>query len=158
MPTAASRRAGPGTNGCSSRRSTRRTRSAALRSRSALVIVPDVSGAGGARAIAEPRGSPYLLEGQAARVERPRVEIVLELGQRAAGVVGEEVLDHPDLAVVVPGQVDVLDRDEVHGDLLAGRTPDRQPDRAVRMPGGQQPERRREDRPRALLGVAEEAP
>ena len=68
----------------------------------------------------------------------------------------EDVLHHPDLAVVVERQVDVLVRDEVHRQPLAGGAAHGEPERAVA--GRQQEEGRREHRPRPVLRVAEERP
>src|SRR4051794_40861183 len=97
-------------------------------------------------------------EVEAARVEVVRVELVPELVERPPRVVCEQMLHDADPAVVVPGQVDVLARDEVHREPHARRAADGDADEAVAVARREQPERRREDGPRPLLRVAEEAP
>src|SRR5207244_12741915 len=92
------------------------------------------------------------LQVDAPRVEAGRVELCPELLDRAGHVLGEQVLDDPDLDVVVPRDVDVLVRDEIHGCSLAGRAPDGEADRPG--PRRQQEARRGEPRPRTLLRVA----
>src|SRR5947209_2789547 len=66
------------------------------------------------------------LEIDAPGVESGGIELVSELLDRPGDVVREDVLDDSDLGVVVPGNVHVLMRDEVHGRPLAGRAPDRE--------------------------------
>src|SRR5262245_23725347 len=97
-----------------------------------------------------------LLQGEAARVETGRVELRLEVLHGPRGVVGEDVRDDADLAVVVPREVDVRVRDEVDRDLVAGRAAHGEAERAVAR--GKDAERGRVHGPRALLRVAEEAP
>src|SRR6476646_1678056 len=63
---------------------------------------------------------------------------------------------HPDLAVVVERDVDVRMRDEVERQPAAARAAHGEPHRPVRR--REEGERRREDRTRLLLGIAEEAP
>src|SRR5207237_8922384 len=61
-----------------------------------------------------------------------------------------------DVRIVVERQVDVRLRDEVHGQPLAGWAADGDADGSVAR--SEQRERGGKDRPRPLLGVAEEAP
>jgi len=86
----------------------------------------------------------------------PRIELLAELVEGLFEVFGEEVLDDADLDVVVPRHVDVKVRDNVDGCPLARRAAHRQTERPVTR--REQEERRREDRARPFLGVAEEAP
>src|SRR6478752_9065619 len=102
------------------------------------------------------RMRPELLQSQTPRVERGRPELRLELLEGCEGVRSEHVFHHPDLAVVVEREVDVRLRDEVERQPPAARAADGEADRSVgRREKG---ERGREDGPRALLRVAEEAP
>src|SRR5580765_1835883 len=71
------------------------------------------------------------LEAQAAGVERGGIELGAEILERTGEVVAEDMLDHPDLRVVVERQVDVLVRDEVHRRPLARRAADGEAERAV---------------------------
>ena len=63
-----------------------------------------------------PKTKTRPLEGQAAGVERGRVELSAELLDCAGDIVVEDVLHHSDLRVIVEGQVDVLVCDEVDRD------------------------------------------
>ena len=66
--------------------------------------------------------------------------------------------DDADLAIVVKRKVDVRTADEVHRHATADRTADRDADAVAGPAIRQQPERGREDRARAVLRPAEEAP
>ena len=70
----------------------------------------------------------------------------------------EDVLHHPHLAVVHERDVDVRARDQVDRDLAARGAAHREPDAVAARRRREQLERRREHRPRPLLGPAEEAP
>src|SRR5206468_12681388 len=84
------------------------------------------------------------------------VELARELLDRQARVARENVLHDADVRIVVERQVDVRLRDEVYGQPLAGRAADGDADGSVAR--SEQRERGGKDRPRPLLGVAEEAP
>ena len=51
-----------------------------------------------------------------ARVETPRVQLGRELLDRLVRILGEEVLHHPHVPVVVERNVEVRDRDQVDGE------------------------------------------
>src|SRR5579864_5430181 len=91
---------------------------------------------------------------QAAGVERRRPELRPELLDRRLEIPCEDVLDHPDLAIVVEREVDVLVADEVDRRPGARRAVHGDPDPAVA--GRQEEERGRENWPRPLLWVTEE--
>ena len=90
------------------------------------------------------------------RMKAARVEIVPELLEHPLRVDGEHVRNDADLGVVVEREVDVLVRDEVDRDAAACRATHGQAEGAVAR--SQQEERGREDGPRPILRVAEEAP
>src|SRR6266851_2910808 len=98
------------------------------------------------------------LQGQAASVEAPRPQLRAKLLDRAFRIRREEVLDDPDLGIVVERQVDVLGREEVDGDPLADRAADSDADRAGPASRREQEEGGGKDGSRLLLGEAEEAP
>src|SRR5207253_3714943 len=101
-------------------------------------------------------GLNALLQAEAACVEATRVELLAKGLERMGHDLGEHVLDDAHLRVVPERQVDMARRDEVHGRARTCRAADGDADRAVTW--REHEERRREDRPGPLPGVAEEAP
>src|SRR5581483_8630952 len=102
------------------------------------------------------RGLMRLRQPETAGVEGRRPELGPELLHGCTQVVGEHVLDDADLLVVVERDVDVLVAHEVDRRPLAGGAAHRNTEPS--RPRREQEERRRKNRPRALLGIAEEAP
>src|SRR2546427_1550731 len=98
------------------------------------------------------------LKSQAARVEAPRPQLCAKLLDRPLRVRREDVLDDPDLGIVVEREVDVLGRDEIDGDPLTDWATDCDADRAGRASRREQEEGGGKDGSRLLLGKAEEAP
>src|SRR4029077_18926051 len=83
-------------------------------------------------------------------------ELRLELLEGRERVLREHVFHHSDLTVVVEREVDVRLGDEVQRQPPAARAADGDAHGSLRR--GEERERGREDRARALLRVAEEAP